>query len=478
MMGLAPMKEKVPRLVIAGVSGDSGKTVVSLCLIQAMKDRGLTPSAFKKGPDYIDAAWHSHLAGIPCRNLDTFMVEQADVFRTFSINAARSDISIIEGNRGLYDGMNVAGTHSTAEMAKLLKSPVLVVINVTKATRTIAALIKGLHGFDPEVNIAGVILNKVGGKRHRRVVSDAIEEYCKIPVLGAIPKLGDDASIVPGRHLGLVTPAENVESDKLKDKLTEISRYLDLDRIIQIAHDAEELNIPADTESKTKKAKAKIGFFMDSVFTFYYPENLEALERDGAELVPVSSLEDSRLPDIDALYIGGGFPETQAERLYNNRSMMQSVRNKIEDGLPVYAECGGLIYLCRSITWKDSKYPMADIFPVELDLNIKPAGHGYVIAHVDRENPFFEVGTKIKGHEFHYSSFVSSIEEVESCIRLEKGSGIGDKRDGIISGNVMAAYVHIHADGVNQWAKSMVDAAAKYKERKNEANPENFRIAI
>jgi cobyrinic acid a,c-diamide synthase len=477
----------VARIVIAGLSGDSGKTIVSLSFLTALRQRGLSVSVFKKGPDYIDPAWLSSAAGTACRNLDTFMVEPAVVSNRFVNHADNSDIAVIEGNRGIFDSRDAEGEHSTAELAKLLGAPVVLVVNATKVTRTVAAVVKGCLDFDPGVNIAGVVLNRVAGKRHLSVISDSITAYCGIPVVGAIPKLGRDSTLIPGRHLGLVTPAEfgagaaektggagaagqtRKAGDDLESRLRKIADdHLDVDGIIEIARNASPIESKAVHERQAgKPGTTKIGYFKDSVFTFYYPENLEALERHGARLVPISSLSDEALPEIDALYIGGGFPETHAEQLSRNRKMMESVKKTAADGLPIYAECGGLIYLARSLRWGDEVHPMAGVFPIELQMHRRPVGHGYSMTRVDTTNPFYPVGTLIRGHEFHYSGVVGGGEKMTSCMAVEKGVGLGGARDGIITGNTLACYTHVHADGVTEWASSLVSNAAEYAANRN-----------
>jgi len=457
------MNVKAPRLVIAGLSGDSGKTIVSLSLLAALRRKGLNAAPFKKGPDYIDPAWLGTVSGRTCRNLDTYLVDRSDVLSSFTRHAFGADISVIEGNRGLFDGKDLTGSHSTAGLAKLLQAPLLLVVDVTKATRTVAALVGGCQAFDPELNIAGVILNKVAGPRHEKIIREAVETYCKIPVLGAIPKLGDDASLLPGRHLGLVPPTEFPKRDEIAERLAKMAAdYLDLDRIIEIASGAAALTAGDLAPSDKAAAKVKIGYFDDAVFTFYYPENLEALQRCGAQLVPVSSLADSDLPEIDALYIGGGFPETHASRLVENRSLMESVRSAAERGLPIYAECGGLIYLCRSLKWNETLYPMAGVFPIDLEMRLRPVGHGYTRLEVDQPNPYFEVGAVITGHEFHYSGVVTDSPESSSCMTVKTGVGLGRGRDALLINRTLACYTHIHADGVKGWAPAMVAAALDY----------------
>lgn len=460
------MVTEIPRLVVAGLSGDSGKTIVTSCLLTALEQAGLSVAVFKKGPDYIDAAWLSVISRTACRNLDTYLADPDKALKTFTSNATRADIAVIEGNRGLFDGKDVQGTHSTAELARLLKAPVVLVVDATKATRTVAALVKGCQAFDPDMNISGVILNRMAGKRHLRIVTETIEKYCNVPVLGALPKLGDDASLIPGRHLGLVTPAEFESEDRLRSRLQDMAeKYLDLNRLISVARAAAPMEVPRRLEPK-QTGEVRIGYFRDSVFTFYYPENLEALQAQGAELVPVSSIEASSLPELDALYIGGGFPETHAERLTQNRSLMDAVKSAAENGLPIYAECGGLIYLSRSLTWGDKKYPMTGLFDVDLHMQVKPVGHGYTSLACDRANPFFELGTEVRGHEFHYSGPTLEIPASQCCFAVSTGVGLGNGRDGLTYNNCVACYTHVHADGCEQWAIALAEKARAYR-RKN-----------
>lgn len=456
------MKMRTPRLVVAGLSGDSGKTIVSLGLLIALRRKGLTVAPFKKGPDYIDPAWLGALSGVPCRNLDTYLVEPPAVLRSFAVHAARADIALIEGNRGLFDGQDVSGSHSTAGLARLLQAPLLLVVDATKATRTVAALVRGCQVFEDPLPLAGVVLNKVAGPRHETVIRSAVETACGVPVLGSIPRLGDDASLLPGRHLGLVPPAEFQAHGDIERKLVDLAACLDLDSILAAAATAAPLDTPEEQPAAATGEPVNIGYLADSVFTFYYPENLEALRRLGARLIPVSSLADSGLPDIDALYIGGGFPETHAERLTQNRSLMESVSSAADRGLPIYAECGGLIYLCRSLKWNETVYPMAGVFPVDLTMNSRPIGHGYTLMEVDRPNPFYDAGTTIKGHEFHYSGPVAPVPESSCCLKMHTGVGLGGHRDGLVSNNVLACFTHIHAEGTRQWAPAMVQQARRY----------------
>jgi cobyrinic acid a,c-diamide synthase len=476
------MASNIPRLVIAGLSGDSGKTVVSLALTAALSKRGLRLSTFKKGPDYIDAAWLTTVSGSPCRNLDTFMISPEKVYSAFVHNTQSSDFTVIEGNRGLFDGKDETGSFSTAEIARLLKAPLILVVNSTKSTRTLAALIKGCIDFEPGLNIAGVILNRVAGDRHEQVIRKSIEKYCHLPVLGAIPKLDSNDELIPGRHLGLVTPAEFEDRSHLIDRLSKIAEEcFDIGDLVGLAESAPQLGLIERSESPQKREPdIKIGYFRDSVFTFYYPENLEALLNAKTELVPISSLDDNTIPDIDALYIGGGFPETQAEKLCGNRELMNAINQAALNGLPIYAECGGLIYLSRSLLYNDNKYAMAGIFPLDLVIEKKPAGHGYVVAEVSGSNPFYDTGEKIIGHEFHYSTPVEMDDTLKYCLTVKRGHGIIKGYDGLIYKNCLALYTHIHAEGTVSWAKGLAKAARQYRKNKvaTEGSSGNLRMAV
>jgi cobyrinic acid a,c-diamide synthase len=464
-------KGRLPRLVIAGTGGDAGKTLVTLGLAAAWRLRSREVAVFKKGPDYIDAAWLGFAAGRPARNLDTYMMGRSGVAAAFYAHALDADICLIEGNRGLYDGLNAQGTHCTAELAKLLNAPVLLLLDVTKVTRTAAATVLGCRTLDPQVQIAGVILNRTAGRRHEKIVRESIESICGIPVLGAIPKLGG-TELLPSRHLGLVTPQEHPQLEGIQEAAASlVEKYLDLSGIEEIAKNAPEFrkrpprgrSILGQRRPQTVAHTARIAYFHDSAFSFYYPDNLEALEAAGAELLPISSMRDQTLPPCDGLYIGGGFPETHAEAISANRGLLQSVRAAAEQGLPIFAECGGLIYLCRSLDWKGKRYPLAGVFPLDLAMETKPQGHGYMEIEVEGENPFFPLNTVIRGHEFHYTKILSGDEQVRTIYRVNRGQGCFSRRDGLTYRNVLASYLHLHALGVPIWAENFVNLSKNYQ---------------
>jgi cobyrinic acid a,c-diamide synthase len=453
--------------VVAGTGGDSGKTVVALGLASALADSGKVVAGFKKGPDYIDAAWMGKATGSPGINLDAFLMGEDGVRKIYARHVAGADFSVIEGNRGLYDGMDAEGTFSTSELAKLLKAPILLVVDATKTTRTLAATVLGCKNLDPECPIAGVVLNRIAGKRHSDVAKAAIEKYTGIPVLGIVPKMADE-NVIPDRHLGLVTVEELKSAGRLRDTMAKLARdHLDLDRITNIARSAAfSLDDLAEEHVVPVKPTVKIGVIRDSAFCFYYEDNFVALRRAGAELIEFSALTESKMPEIDGLYIGGGFPETHAEALAQNESLRQDIRDKAKRGLPIYAECGGLMYLARQITWRGEKWPMCSVLPVDIEMEQKPVGHGYTKLTVEGANPFFPRQTKLRGHEFHYSRVVSGADQLETAYRVSRGEGIGRGRDGLMVDNVLASYVHLHDMSASGWAEGMVSRAAKWKQKR------------
>jgi cobyrinic acid a,c-diamide synthase len=452
----------LPRLVTAALRGGAGKTTLSLGMIAAWKGLGRNVAAFKKGPDFIDSAWLSLAAQRPCRNLDTFLLGPKKVQQSFGRNAESRGISLIEGNRGLYDGMDSRGTQSTAELAKLLQAPVVLILDCTKVTRTLAAMVLGCQRMDPEVDIRGVVLNQVARSRHEKILRASIEETCGLPILGAVPRMDDFP--FPERHLGLTPPQEHQWVSRALERAAEVAeRYLDLEQLWKIGESASPFRWESEEEGLRLKPSADrpvIGILRDSAFQFYYPENLQALADRGASLVEVSAVREKVLPALDALYIGGGFPETHAEQLANNLSFRQSLRDAIENGLPVYAECGGLMYLGESLAMDTRSYPMVGALPVTFSMEKRPQGHGYTLLEVERENPFYAVGRVLKGHEFHYSR-VLSLEEgrVDFAFRIKRGTGIKERKDGLCYKNVLATYSHIHALGCEEWADGLIRKA-------------------
>ncbi len=470
--------DRIPGVVVAGLRGGSGKTIISLGIAAAWKRKQIAVSPFKKGPDYIDAGWLSLAAGRPCYNLDTFLCIPQVVRDSYFSHSRSSDIALVEGNRGLYDGIDTDGSTSTAELAKLLNLPVLLVLDCTKSTRTMAALVMGCQQFDPEIRIIGVILNQVAGSRHRKKVTSNIRQFCGIPVFGAIPKLQSED--FPERHMGLVTSAEHGSSIQALDAVRNMAQaHVNLDdlyqAVIKDCRDSASLkkastggprSVISAPVSRSSDPKVVVGVIRDSAFQFYYPDNLEALENAGAKLEFISPLNQDRLPDVDALYMGGGFPETHAPQLAENRSFREHLNVLARDGLPIYAECGGLIFLGQSICLHGHEYAMSGILPIWFGLALKPQGHGYTRVKVVQKNPFFPVGEVLKGHEFRYSKILKiKYRDSDMAFFMERGKGIEDKKDGFHKYNTFGTYTHIHALGSVSWAPSLVKLARVYQTR-------------
>jgi len=464
-----------PRITIGALKGGSGKTILSLGLIAAWREKGHRIAPFKKGPDFIDAGWLTFAAARPCHNLDHFMMNNEQIVQSFISHSGDADLSLIEGNRGLFDGLDVEGRCSTAELAKLLKTPVILIVDVTMATRTVAAVIKGCQTFDPDLNVAGIILNRVAGSRQEALITNAIEKYCGTIVVGSVPKLQD--TVFPERHMGLVPYQEREHAEKAISWTREtMEKHLQLDAIWRIASEAEDIEIKFQTQTPGTTVKAgndspQIGFIRDKAFWFYYPENLEQLERMGARLVEINAISQNVLPQLDALYIGGGFPEIQAQALADNHTFRNALREEIEKGLPVYAECGGFMYLGKSLVVDGKTYPMVGAIPVEFVLKKRPQGHGYTVLEVNESNPYYPVGEILKGHEFHYSNPVLTGEaNLDFVFKVRRGHGVDGERDGICMKNVLATFTHIHAAGNPQWAKGLLKASLEYRRSNSRKN--------
>jgi len=446
-------------LLISSPQGHSGKTIVTVGLCNLLTQRGFLIQPFKKGPDYIDPSWLTIAAGRICRNLDLFLVPKEKLIQTFEQACEKADLATVEGAMGLYDGLDDQGT--TAEIARLLNIPVVLLVNTSRMTSSIAAMVMGYQHFQPETNIAGVLLNYVSGIRHENKLRNAVEKYCKIPVVGSIPR---DANLhIPERHLGLIPSRESEEADQSVKRLGEkLESYLDVEQILSIS---KRFKMPSPSPGPVKDKgrregpQVKIGVIFDQVFNFYYPENLEGLRQWGADLVFINSLQD-RLPQVDGLYVGGGFPEFFLEKLEKNKELRQDLWKEIDQGLPVYAECAGLMYLSQKIHWQGRSYEMVGAIPAEVEVSEKPEGHGYVMAEVMDENPLFPIGLSIRGHEFHHSK-VSIKKDVKFAYQIRRGHGIDGQRDGVLYKNIFAAYTHLHALGTPSWAEAFVSLAAK-----------------
>ncbi|HQL00946.1 MAG TPA: cobyrinate a,c-diamide synthase [Smithellaceae bacterium] len=464
------MNQQRPRLIMAALRGGAGKTTLSVAMTVALREQGMAVTPFKKGPDYIDAAWLSRAASGPCYNLDTFLMGADEVVRSFSRHTGEGAIAVIEGNRGLFDGVNTAGEFSTAELAKLLRAPVILIVDCDKVTRTAAAMVLGCLHLDGDVDIRGVILSRVNGPRHASVIRRSIEDYTGLPVYGTVPRLPE----LPfaQRHLGLVPPEEHNQILQALEKAGFIARdYLDIPALLGVAQSAPPWKVdafPKPTWSyKTKNEQVTIGVIKDTAFQFYYQENIEALTDRGAKVIQISALNEKYLPPVDALYIGGGFPETHAGRLAANESFRLSVKEAAEAGLPIYAECGGFIFLGESLLVGHRHYPMVGALPVSFGLEKRPQGHGYTSLAVDQANPFFPVGQTITGHEFHYCRILSKNDaETSTAFNVLKGTGLDGRREGLCRKNILAGFTHVHALGTPGWADAILARASQYHRKK------------
>ena len=462
----------IPRVLVGAIQGRSGKTTFTLGLLKALVDKGLAVQPFKKGPDYIDPSWMTFASGQQCRNLDLFMMGANRVRSSFVRNSQGFDISVVEGAMGLFDGLDVDGSNSSAELAYTIDAPVILVVNCTRITRSVAALVNGVVGFDKRIRIGGVILNQVARARHENIMIESIKKYCDVPVLGVLPK--NKAVEIPDRHLGLIPAGEQ---DMLHTRIeilgSLVKENVDLEALLRVAQNASPLEL-SDTQKaqividshKCVTDKVKLGIVRDKAFSFYYPENIEALEEAGAELITVDALNDSKLPDdICGLYIGGGFPEVMAEEISANESLLKDIKAKADAELPIYAECGGLMFLSRNIIDGDTVYPMTGIFDCDVEMTAKPQGIGYTIQKVLPGNPFYAEGDTVIGHEFHNSRVVNMGEGLQYGFATERGKCIKPGFDALVYKNTMAGYHHLHVYGAPEWADNFCHLARTWKEK-------------
>ena len=471
-------KLEIPRILIAGDRSSAGKTTISIGIMSVLRDMGYTVQPYKVGLDFIDPSYHTEVTGRYSRNIDGYLMSKDAVCEVFSHASNGADIAVIEGVRGLFEGLEATSDiGSTAQIAKILQCPVILAINARSITRSTAALVSGYKSFDPEVNIVGVILNNIGSKRHAEKAKTAIETYTDTPVIGVIPR--NDSMKISMRHLGLIPALEGrrkvADFDVNLGRIKEIIKEgIDMDRFISFANSAPPLEKPKEDIFKLQQQQGiiKIGVALDEAFNFYYRDNLELLELAGAELVYFSPVNDTTLPDVDGLYIGGGYPELLTNELEENTSMREAIKQVSSDGLPIYAECGGLMYLTQEITTNVSgsgNYHMAEMkggtFKMVGALPGKTLmGHkrvvSYNIGSFIEDNVIGKAGASFIGHEFHHSEIVDIPEDTHFAIKLERGVGIKGDLDGIIVKNTLGSYAHLHAASYTGFARSFVDFSA------------------
>lgn len=439
---------RIPLIVVAGTHSGCGKTTLASGLMAALAARGLVVQPFKVGPDFIDPTHHSAICGRPSRNLDPFMMGEAGVRETFVRACAGADIAVVEGAMGLYDGLEGTDTASTAHVAKILDAPVLLVVDAGGASRSVHAMIRGYAGFDPAVRVAGTIINRIGSPHHLAM----IEATKSLPVYGGVPRRKDLA--VESRHLGLAMAAETGMMARFGAVVEETC---DLSGILELARTAPPLPAPVESPDQ-QEAEIRIGVARDAAFCFYYADNLDRLARAGADLVFFSPAAD-RLPEVDALYLGGGYPELHAAALASSRCR-EDVRQAVDDGMPVYAECGGLVYLTERLTTGEGDYPMAGVLPAATEMTGRIQALGYVEARVVGAASVLAPGSTFRGHEFHYSS-LDCAPDARFALELLRGRGIDGGKDGLAVQNVVGQYTHAYfTDG---FAERLVQAATAYQ---------------
>jgi cobyrinic acid a,c-diamide synthase len=467
----------VSAIYISAAHKSSGKTTLSIGLIRAFADRGILVQPFKKGPDYIDPLWHTQAAGRACYNLDFHTQTRDEILACYSQYQQSAEIGLIEGNKGLFDGLDLEGSNSNAAMAKLLGVPVLLVINCEGITRGIAPLLLGYQMFDKEVTLAGVILNRVSGERHESKLIQAVEHYTDIPVMGALHN--DPRLRIIQRHLGLIPSNEDEAAEAIIERLAQkVKAQVDLERILKIEalKTAPKAHPPRITSSLYKTTEhIKIGLAHDQAFGFYYPDDLDRFHSLGVELVHFDTLNDHQLPDVDGIFLGGGFPETAMEALEENLAMRQAVADFIEGGGPVYAECGGLIYLSRALTWKGKRCKMIGVIPAETVMHEKPKGRGYVCLRETGKGPWpplmEESVESISAHEFHYSTLEGlKASSDDFAYEVIRGYGIDGHYDGYVYKNLLASYTHMRSVGGNDWVARFVAQVVSEKKRLSSNN--------
>ncbi|MDE1990177.1 MAG: cobyrinate a,c-diamide synthase [Betaproteobacteria bacterium] len=446
------------RFLISAAHKSSGKTTVSVGLAAAFRARGLAVQPFKKGPDYIDPLWLTQAAGRACRNLDLYLMREDEIEESFQRHGANADVCLVEGNKGLYDGLALDGSNSNAALAKLLGLPVVLVIDARGMTRGIAPLILGYQAFDRDIRIAGVILNQLGGSRHEAKLRAVVEHYTDVPVLGAVHH--DPGCFVEERHLGLVPGNETLAAETLVRGLGEhLATQVDLERLLEVTRAADGPGLALPEPLPPAGEPVRIGIARDRAFGFYYADDLDALTQAGAVLVPIDTLEDERLPALDGLYIGGGFPERFAAQLAANAPLRGALKAALEGGLPAYAECGGLMYLARSLTVDGKTHPMVGAIPGDVVMHSRPVGRGYVHLSENPGHPWprpRDPAQEIRAHEFHYSSLENLPADSRFAYQVKRGHGIDGRHDGLMVHRLLASYTHLRTIGGCAWARRFV----------------------
>ncbi|MGH7916601.1 MAG: cobyrinate a,c-diamide synthase [Candidatus Binataceae bacterium] len=449
----------IPRIVIAASASGVGKTSVTVGLIEALRARGLRVAPFKCGPDYLDPTYHALATGCPSQNLDGWMMGREAVLTTFATAARDADIAVIEGMMGLYDGATPTSEDgSTAQIAKWLGAPVLLVVDAAGIARTVAALALGFARFDPHLNLAGLICNRVGGRGHLDLLRQSAP---MVPIVGGLPDFPGGS--FPERHLGLIRAAsDDVSHARVAQWGPLVAQWCDLDRILSLAGAASPLlSHPAD-EPAGARSHCRLGVAFDEAFHFYYADNLRRLEALGVEIVHFAPTADHALPEVDGLYFGGGYPETQAEALASNHAMLEAVRAFAADGGPIYAECGGLMYLSAAIRTLDGKrWPMAGLFESDAVMHERLQALGYVEVETRAASMLGDAGQRFRGHQFRYST-LEPASKAECVYTVKPRWGGATFNEGYRSNNVLASYVHAHWASNPSLAARLADACVRF----------------
>jgi cobyrinic acid a,c-diamide synthase len=464
-----------PRILVAADRSSSGKTTIAVGLMSVFSKEGYVVQPFKVGLDYIDPSYHSEVTGRFCRNLDGFLMNQHAIIEVFTHAIRSADLGIIEGVRGLYEGLeSLSDVGSTAQIAKTLRCPVILVIDARSITRSTAALVKGYRSFDRRIDIRGVILNNIGSQTHATKAKEAIEYYTGIEVVGQIPR--NDSMRLTMRHLGLVPASEGVKRDqtfrKQLDNIEEIIQSsVDFNKVLQIAKTAGKLPsvkpkafVSSQREQVKDNKRVRIGIAYDEAFNFYYHDLFDLFSLNSTKIVFFSPLQDREVPDVDGIYLGGGYPELFADELERNRSMRDSIASHAQSDMPVFAECGGLMYLTESLTYGGRTSKMVGIIPANTNM-INKRVIGYIEGTTLRDTVIGCKGTQFRGHEFHYSELTDLSAKPKFAFKLQKGAGIADGYDGIQIGQTLASYCHFHPLSYPDLPANFARSCEKFRER-------------
>ena len=451
-------------LLVSAAHKSSGKTTVSLGLCAALTTQGAVVQPFKKGPDYIDPMWLALAAGRTCFNLDPWLQDDAALAACYAQNQQGADLALVEGNKGLYDGLALDGSNSNAALATRLGLPVLLVLDARGMTRGIAPLILGYQAFDRAIRIGGVILNRVGGSRHEGKLRAVIEHYTDVPVLGAVAE--DPSLAVLERHLGLMPCNEMADArERVADIGRRVAQQVDLLRVRALADTAAPLPAQVTTlcTPQDLATPVRIGIARDRAFGFYYPDDLAALQAAGATLVPIDTLHDTRLPALDGLFVGGGFPEACLDALQANAALRHALRSAVQAGLPTYAECGGLMLMARSITWQGRTAPMVGAIEGDAVMHARPVGRGYVQLQATDAHPWLPAGSTLRGHEFHHASLDNLPADTRMAYRVQRGHGVSGSHDGVCVHNLLASFAHLRSGAGATWVTGFVGFVRRVK---------------